>query len=175
MGERVGGDRHLRHRHERRLFLRHVRGEVGRKLLLVYPPVAGAVRLERLGRLRQTLFDRRATLPFIQRKRGNIDQRRNLWMIAGLGDDGPAIGVAHQNHRPVHGVDRRLREFLVVGVGCLGVLHHRDLVTIPHEDGCDGFPTGAVRERSVHQDHVLNTLCHAVLPVYRGSLVPRGL
>jgi hypothetical protein len=76
-------------------------------------------------------------------------------------------------HRPVHGVDRRLRKSLVVGVGCLGVLHHRHLVAILHEDIGDGFPAGAVRESSMHQDHVLNLLCHAALPCdNRGSSVP---
>ena len=186
VGERVGGDRHLRHSHEPRLFLRNVRCEVGREMLLVYPPVAVAVRLERLGRLRQGLFDRRAALTFIERKCGNIDKRRNLWMIASLGDDGPAVAVAHQNHRPVHGVDGGLRVLLVLGVGCLGVLHHRHLVPILLEDVSDGFPAGAVGERAMHQDHVLNMLCHArspplglvcsrLLPVASQDVSPRRL
>ena len=123
---------------------------------LVYPPVVVAVRLERLGRLRQGLFDRRTALTFIESKCGNIDKRRNVWMIAGLGDDGPAITVAHQNHWPVHGVDGRLRVLLVVGVGGLGGLRHRHLVPIILEDVSDGFPTGAVGECTVHQNHVLD-------------------
>src|SRR5271169_3436906 len=48
MGERVGGDRHLRYSHECRLLRWNVCREVGREMRLVYPPVAVAVRLERL-------------------------------------------------------------------------------------------------------------------------------
>src|ERR1700722_11987032 len=36
--------------------------------------------------------------------------------VAGLGDDGSAVTVANQNHRPAHGVDCGLCVFLVVGV-----------------------------------------------------------
>src|ERR1700675_3778797 len=50
-----------------------------------------------------------------------------LGMFTGLGDDGPAITVAHQNHRPVHGVDGRLRILLVLGVGSLGRRYTRTL------------------------------------------------
>ena len=63
VGERVGGDRHLRYGHERRLIRRNVRCEVGREMCLVYPPVAVAVRLERLGGLRQGLLDRAQLSP----------------------------------------------------------------------------------------------------------------
>src|SRR6185295_604581 len=69
---------------------------------------------------------------------------------------GPPITVADQNHWPVHGVDGRLRVLLVVGVGGLGGLRHRHLVPILLEDVRDGFPTGAIRECTVHQDHVLD-------------------
>ena len=50
------------------------------EMVLFYPPVAVAVRLERRGGLRQGLFDRRTALTFIERKCGNIDQRRNVWI-----------------------------------------------------------------------------------------------
>src|SRR3984957_5852773 len=46
--------------------------------------------LKCLGGLRQSLLDRRTALTIIERKCSNIDKRRNLWMIAGLGDDGAA-------------------------------------------------------------------------------------
>ena len=88
---------------------RNVRREVGREMLLIYPPVAVAVRLERLGGLRQGLFDRRTAVTVIERKCGDVDQRRNIRIVAGLGDDGPAITVADENHRPAHGVDGGLR------------------------------------------------------------------
>ena len=143
--------------------LRNVRREVGREMLLFYPPVAVAVRLERLGGLRQGLFDRRAALTVIERKCGDIDKCRNLWMIAGLGDDGPAITVAHQNHWPVHGVDGRLRVLLVVGVGGLGGLHHRHRVAVILEDLGDGFPAGAVGESAMHQTTFLICCVTAIL------------
>src|SRR3984893_7055363 len=82
MGERVGGDRHLRYSHECRLLWWNVRCEVGREMRLVYPPVIIAVRLERLRSLRQGLFDRCTALTFIESKCGNVDKRRNVWMIA---------------------------------------------------------------------------------------------
>src|SRR6202166_1771460 len=165
MGERVGGDRHLRYSHERRLLRWNVRCEVGREMLLVYPPVAVAVRLERLGRLREGLFDRRTALTFIERKCGNIDKRRNLWMVAGLGDDGTAVAMADQDHRPAHGVDGGLRVLLVVGVVGLGGLRHRHLVPVILEDVSDGFPTGAIGESSMHQDHVFDMLIHDHSPL----------
>ena len=141
------------------------RCEIGREMFLFYPPVAVAVRLERLGGLRQGLFDRRTALTFIERECGNIDKRRDTWMIPGLGDDGPAITVPYQNHWPVHGVDGRLRILLVLGVGSLGVLRHRHLVPVVHEDFGDGFPTRAVGESSMHQDNVVDTLCHDHSPL----------
>src|ERR1700694_207767 len=89
-------------------------------MLLFYPPVVVAVRREGFGGLRQGLFDRRTALTFIERKCGNIDERRNVWMIAGLGDDGPPITVTHQNHWPAHCVDGGLRVFLDLGVEVSG-------------------------------------------------------
>src|ERR1700724_1580273 len=53
VGERVGGDRHLRYSHEVGHRRRDVRREVGREMRLVYPPVAIAVWLECLWRLRE--------------------------------------------------------------------------------------------------------------------------
>src|SRR6202051_3408059 len=134
-------------------------------MLLGYPPVAVAVRLDSLGRLRQGLFYRRTALTFIERECGNIDKRRNVWMIAGLGDDGPPITVTHQNHWSAHGVDGGLRVLLVVGVGGLGGLRHRYLVPIILEDVSDGFPAGAVGESSMHQDHVFDMLIHDHSPL----------
>jgi len=65
-------------------------------------------------------------------------------MIAGLGDDGPAVAVADQNDWAAHGVDCGLRVLLVGGVRSLWRLRHRHLVPIILEDASDGFPAGAV-------------------------------
>src|SRR5580658_7850001 len=64
MGERVGGDRHLRYSHELRLIPWNVRCKISHEMRLLYPPKPVAVRFERLGRLRQRLFDRCAALTF---------------------------------------------------------------------------------------------------------------
>src|SRR5579862_4142528 len=95
MGERVGGNRHLRYSHKLCLIPWDVRCEVSHKMLLFYPPVVVAVWFEGLGRLREGLFDRSTALSFIERKGSDVNECRNLWMIASLGDDGPAITVAH--------------------------------------------------------------------------------
>src|SRR2546422_1288886 len=89
---------------------------------------------------------------------------RSVWMIAGLGDDGPPITVTHQNHWSAHGVDGGLGVLLVLGVGGLGGLRHRHLVPIILEDISDGFPARAVGECTMHQDHVLNMLFHDYSP-----------
>src|SRR5260370_16107197 len=83
---------------------------------------------------------------------------------AGRGVGAPAITMAHQDHRPAHGVDGRPRVHDVVGVGGLGRLSDRYLVSIIDEDARDGFPTETVGERSMHQDHVLNMLFHDYSP-----------
>ena len=80
-------------------------------------------------------------------------------MIAGLGDDGPAIAMTDQNDRTAHGVDGRLRVLLVVSVGSLGRLRHRYLVPTLLEDFSDSLPAGAIGECTMHQNHVFNMLC----------------
>ena len=57
----------------------HRRCEVRREVFFVYPPVAIAIRLEGLGRLRQGLFDRRAALPLIECKCSDIRQGKQRW------------------------------------------------------------------------------------------------
>src|ERR1700739_3193214 len=97
---------------------------------LVYPPEPVAVRFERRGRLRQSLFDRCTALAFIERKGGNIDKRCNVWMIPGFGDDGATVAMADQNHRSAHSVDGCLGVLLIVGVRRLGRLRYRNSVAI---------------------------------------------
>ena len=64
--------------------------------------------------------------------------------------------MADQDDRPAHGVDGGLCVFLVVGVRGLGRLRHRHRVAILLEDLRYGFPTGAIGECSMHQNHVLD-------------------
>src|SRR5271168_1585738 len=160
MGERVGRDRHLRYSHELRLIPWDVRCEVSYEMRLVDPPEPVAVRRERLGGLRQGLFDRCTTLTFIESKRGNINKRFNVRMIAGFGDDGSAVAVSDQNDRAAHRVDGSFRVLLVVGIGSLGVLHHRHLVPIILEDVGNPLPAGTICESSMHKNYILNMLFH---------------
>src|SRR5580658_1136858 len=155
MSERVGRDWHLRYSHELRLIPRDVRCEVSHEVRLVYPPKPVAVRFERLGRLRQSLFDQCTAFTFIKSEGGDIDKRCNVWMIAGFGDDGPAVAVANQNHRAAHSVDCGLRVLLAVGVRSLRRLRYRHLIAILLQDVSDGFPSGPVGACTVHQNHVL--------------------
>jgi hypothetical protein len=86
-------------------------------------------------------------------------------MIAGFGDDGPTVAVADQNHRAAHGIDCGLRVLLVVGVRSLGRLRYRHLVAIILEDLSNLLPAGPVRESSMHQNDILNLLCHDYFPL----------
>src|SRR5580658_7728771 len=118
MGERVSRNRHLCYSHELRLIPWDVSCEVSHEMRLVDPPKPVAVGVERLGGLGHSRFDRRTALTFIERKSGNINKRRNVWMIAGLGDNRSTVAVSDQNHWTAHGVDCGLRVLLVVGVRC---------------------------------------------------------
>src|SRR5208283_3558646 len=102
---------------------------------------------------------------FIESKGGNIDKRRNVWMIAGLGDDRPAVAMANQNHRATHGVDCGLCVLLIVGVRSLGRLCHRHSVAAILEDVRDRLPARAIRESSMHQNYILNMLTHDYSPL----------
>ena len=104
----------------------------------------------------------------------HIDERRNVWVIAGFSDNGPAVAVADKDDRPAHGVDSGLRALLVVGVGGLGGLRHRHLVPIIHEDVSNRFPAGAIGESSMHQDHVLNKLGGSLLHSGRRNILCAG-
>src|SRR5271170_8303466 len=85
-------------------------------------------------------------------------------MIAGLGDDGPAVAVADQDHRPAHRIDCGLRVLLVGGVRSLGRLCYRHHVPIILEELSDGFPARTVGESSMHQNHILD--CHCCSPFF---------
>src|SRR5580693_9058419 len=125
-------------------------------MVLFDPPVSIAIRLESLGGLWHRGFDRRTALTFIERKCGDVYQRRNVWIIAGLGDDRSAIAVADQNDWPAHSVDGGFRVFLVVGVRGLGRLGNRYRVAILLKDLCNGVPARAIGECTMHQNHVFD-------------------
>src|SRR3984893_3811949 len=129
-------------------------------MLLLYPPVPIAIRLEGLGGLWHRCFDRRAALTLIERKCSNVDQCRNIWIVAGLADDGAAVAMADQDDWAAHGIDCGLRVLLVVGVRGLGGLRYRHGVAILLKDLGDGFPARAVGECAVDQNDVFNASRH---------------
>lgn len=45
-------------------------------------------------------FDRRAALTFIESKGSDVYKCRNVWIVAGFGDDGPAVAVADEDDPP---------------------------------------------------------------------------
>src|ERR1700728_2627695 len=165
MSERLSRNRHLCYSHELCLISWDVRREVGHEMLLVYPPKPIAVRRERLRGLWYGLLDRCTAFTFFERKSGNIDKRRNFWMIAGLGDNRSTVAVSDQDDRAVHQIDCSLRVLLVVGVGSLGVLHHRHLVSIMLEDVGNPLPAGTICESSMHKNYILNMLTHDYSPL----------
>src|ERR1700722_20457649 len=111
-------------------------------MVLFDPPVSIAIRLECLGGLWHRGFDRRTALTFIESECGDVYQCRDIWIVAGLGDDGPAVAMADQDDRPSHGVDGGLRVFLVVGVRGLWGLRNRYRIAILLKDLGDGVPAG---------------------------------
>src|ERR1700722_14211053 len=113
-------------------------------MFLFYPPISIAIRFECLGGLRHRRFDRRTALTFIERKCGDVYECRNVWIVAGFTDDGPAIAMADQDNRAAHGVDGGLRVLLIVGVRSLWGLSNRYRVAILLKDLRDGVPAGAI-------------------------------
>src|SRR5271170_5818820 len=103
----------------------NIRCEVGSEMVLLDPPISIAIRFECLGGLRHGCFDRRTALTFIERKGGNVDQCRNVWIVAGFTDDGPTVAMADQDDRSSHGVDGGPRVLDVVGVRGLWGLRNR--------------------------------------------------
>ena len=142
-------------------------------MVLYYPPVAVAIRLECLGGLWHRCFDRRTALTFIERKCGDVYQCRNVWIVAGFADDGPAVAVADQDDRPAHGVDCGLRVLLVVGVRGLGGLRNRYRVAILLKDLGDGVPAGAIGEGTMDKHNVFDAggAAAATLAVFPSSRV----
>src|SRR5271168_2776369 len=125
-------------------------------MVLFDPPIPMAIRFECLGGLRHGRFDRSTALTFIERKGSDVNECRNLWIVAGFSYDGPAVAMANQDDLSSHGVDGGFRVLYVVGVRGLWGLRNRYRVAILLKDLCDGVPAGAIGECAMHQDHILN-------------------
>src|ERR1700733_2906880 len=105
-------------------------------MLLFYPPVSIAIRLECLEGLRHGRFDRRTALTLIERKCGDVYQCRNVWIVAGFSDDGYAVAVADQDDRAAHDIDCGLYVPLAVGVRGRGRLRALYPVATLLPDAC---------------------------------------
>src|SRR5277367_1677338 len=134
----------------------NIRCAVCGEMVLYYPPVSVAIRLECLRGLRHGRFDGCTTLTFIEREGSDVYQCCNVWIVTGFADDGPAVAMADQHDRPAHGVDCGLRVFLVVDVRGLGRLGNRYGVAILLKDLGDGVPAGAIGEGTVDKHNVFN-------------------
>src|SRR4029079_1210950 len=101
--QRIHTPRHLRVGHERRLLQTHVASERRRELRLVEQQVTVNWRQDRgHRRARHRVLDqRRYGLTLVGGEGGDIYQPHNLRIIAGFGDDRPAVRVADENDRAV--------------------------------------------------------------------------
>ena len=88
--------------------------------------------------------------------RRDIDQGRDMRVIAGLGDDRAAIAVGHQDGRTVLLVEDALGGGDVVGEAGQRLLHHGHVEAIPGQDVVDRLPAGGVDPGAVHQHDVLD-------------------
>src|ERR1051326_4781137 len=102
--------------------------------------------LDPCGGWRHGFLDRGGALPSVKRERGDIDKRRDLWIVAGFGDDRTAVAMAHQNDWAGLPIDHGLCELDVFRKGRLRVLYNRHRVPVLCEDGGDGLPAGAIGE-----------------------------
>ena len=74
-------------------------------------------------------------------------------MVAGLGDDRAAVGVADEDHRFALRVDDALGRGDVVGERERRVLDDADVVAVLLQVVVDALPAGAVDETAVDEDH----------------------
>ncbi len=99
---------------------------------------------------------RRHRLTLIGGKGRDVDEALDLGVVAGIGDDDTAVGVADQDDRAVLSGNGALGDGNVVFQRDGRVLHDRHLIAVLGEDVVDAFPAGAVDETAVDQQDVFN-------------------
>ena len=146
--------------HERGQLLWHVGGEGGGELVPVQEQEPVDRRQDRRRRrVGRSGGDQRADrLARVGRERGDVNERGDTGVVAGLGDDGSAVGMADQHGRAIEAVENRVRGGDVAAEGEGGVLHDGDPVTVGGEVVVDALPARPVREVAVYQHDVLD--CH---------------
>src|SRR6202034_3411436 len=96
--------------------------------------------------------DQRAErLALVGRVRRDVGERGDAWVVAGLGDDGAAVGVADQHGGAAEGVEDLAGGGDVAGQRQGGVLHDCYPVAVSAEVVVDALPARSVREGTVHQ------------------------
>ncbi len=88
----------------------------------------------------------------IRSKRRDVDERCDLWVCAGFGDDGATVGMADQNDFPRSGRDRPFREGYVVGKRRCGILNDGHVVAVLLEERINPLPSGPIDESAMHED-----------------------
>jgi hypothetical protein len=106
----------LRHRHHQCIVSRQVLAEALVELVGLDPQVAVAVRLKVRRRHRQVLLRQAAgALPGIGCEGSDVDQPHHVRRVTRLGDDRAAVGMPHQQYRPLHLRDHLARALSVIG------------------------------------------------------------
>ena len=104
--------------------------------------------------------DRSEDFTGLGRECGNVDELLHLGVVAGLGDDASAIGVAHQDNRAFEVVERAIDDgdvFLKRGQGNLRGGHRK---TLMGEVGDYFAPDGAVAPDAVDEQDAGFSFCH---------------
>ncbi len=104
--------------------------------------------------------DRSEDFTGLGRECGNVDELLHLRVVAGLGDDASAIGVAYQDNRAFEMVERAIDRgdvFLKRGQGNLRGGHRK---TLMGEVGDYFAPDGAVAPDAVDEQDTGFSFCH---------------
>ena len=94
----------------------------------------------------------------IRLERRDVNKAAHLGFVARLGDDGAAIAVGDQNHRRLGTGDHAYGGRDIVRQRGFGFLHDGHRIAVALQDLCHGAPAGAVGERAMDQDNVLDRL-----------------
>src|SRR5213076_2769535 len=110
----------------------------------------------RHGSARQGILDkRRNRLPVIQRKGGDINKPRDLWIVAGFCNYLSTVGVANENHRTAMRRQNALGYGNIIRERYCRILNDADVVAVLLEDFVDFFPPGAIHEAAVDKHYCL--------------------
>jgi hypothetical protein len=113
-------------------------------------PAAGCA--ARCGRRRSAL--RADRLALVGHERRDVDERGDVGVVAGLGDDDAAVGVADQHGRAAEAGEDLVSRGGVAGQRQVGGLHDCYPVAVSGEVIVDALPARSVHEVPVHEHDV---------------------